>query len=303
MNVQFVDAGMASERLTHCCSGRPLGRAQLLAFAAIGVTFALPVQAQEAQKPITSTTSELALDEIVIEGDWLGESSEADAQFYPGARTILSGNDLHLTGNRNLEDALRKVPSVRIEDETGTGVLPNIGIRGLNPLRSERVMMLLDGIPLALAPYTGTGLSLFPATFETIERADIVRGGGAVHYGPNNVSGVIDLISKPISSEFSGTAKQRLIIDERTGNILSDSYLRFGGYVHPDLGLQAQINTVDGQAGRDHSETDVLNIMLDGEWRISDSASLKGRLQYYDVDAELPGALTPTAYEEDPSQS
>lgn len=280
--------------------GSPVSTLGLLMLSAASLGMPAALHAQSANQ---TDAEVLELEAITVDGSWLGDSTEAEVRRYPGARDILSEKDLHQQGNRTLDDALRKVPSVRVEDETGTGVLPNIGIRGLNPLRSERVMMLLDGIPLALAPYTGTGLSLFPASLETIARADIVRGGGAVRFGPNNVSGVIDLISKPIPQELSGTAKQKFIVDERTGNLLSDTYFRWGGFVSPDFGLQAQVNAVTGNGGREHSGTDVLNVMVDGEWLIDDQSSLKGRLQYYDVDADLPGALSPQAYEQDPSQS
>lgn len=272
----------------------------LAAFLATAlITSAAPVRAQDSETGLDT----IELDAITVSGDWLGEATDANAKDYPGARSVLSEKDLHAGGNRTLEDALRQVPGVRIEDETSTGVLPNIGMRGLNPLRSERVMVLQDGIPLSLAPYTGTGLSLFPTTLETIERVDVVRGGGAVHYGPNNVSGVINLISRPIPRDFSGAVKQKLSFDEATGNVLSNTYARVGGFITPSFGLQAQLNTVTGEGGRDHSDTDVLNFILDGEWYLSDRASLKGRLQYYDVKADLPGALSPAQYEADSTQS
>lgn len=44
----------------------------------------------------------------------------------------------------------------------------------------------------------------------------------------------------------------------------------------PDFGLQAQVNAVTGNGGREHSRTDVLNVMVDGEWLIDDQSSLKG---------------------------
>lgn len=263
------------------------------------ISSAAPLRAQDSK----TTFETIELDPITISGDWLGEATETNVKDYPGARSVLSEKELHTSGNRTLEDALRQVPSVRIEDEAGTGVLPNIGIRGLNPLRSERVMVLQDGIPLSLAPYTGTGLSLFPTTLETIERVDVVRGGGAVHYGPNNVSGVINLISRPIPREFSGAVKQKLSVDEATGNLLSNTYGRVGGFITPNFGLQAQLNAITGKGGRDHSDTDVLNFILDGEWYLSNRDSLKGRLQYYDVKADLPGALSPAQYVADRTQS
>jgi len=109
---------------------------------------------------------------------------------------------------RNVEDALRLVPGVRVQDESGTGILPNIGVRGLDPRRSQRTLVLVDGIPIALAPYGQTGLSLFPLTMQTVESIDVARGGVAVRYGPNNVGGVINFISKPIPETFSTTLKE-----------------------------------------------------------------------------------------------
>lgn len=243
------------------------------------------------------------LQPVEVGGDWLGAATKAEAKVYPGARSILTEEEIHETGARDVEDVLRRLPSVRVEDETGTGILPNIGIRGLNPLRSERVMVLQDDVPLALAPYTGTGLSLFPATLESIQRIDVVRGGVAVHHGPNNVGGVINLISRPVPQQFSGNVKERLIVTGENGHTLSDSYARAGGFISPDFGLQAQVNVLTGSSFRDHSDTDVVNLVLDGDWFIGDDAELKARLQYYDVNAELPGALTPAAYEEDRFQS
>jgi Fe(3+) dicitrate transport protein len=152
------------------------------------------------------------LRDIMVEGDWLGIPSAETIKTYPGARSLVTETDIHESGARSLEDALRLVPGVRVQDETGTGVLSNIGVRGLNPGRSERAMVLVDGIPVALAPYTGTGLSLFPVTMQSIQAIDVARGGVAVRYGPNNVGGVINFITKPVSRDFSATLKESLSI-------------------------------------------------------------------------------------------
>jgi outer membrane receptor for Fe3+-dicitrate len=83
--------------------------------------------------------------------------------------------DLKKASVRGVDDALQRVPGVKIFDETGTGALPQISVRGLYESRSGRVQALSDGIPLALAPYGQTGLSLFPVTLATVDRIDIVR--------------------------------------------------------------------------------------------------------------------------------
>ncbi|WP_201281623.1 TonB-dependent siderophore receptor [Methylosinus sp. Ce-a6] len=266
----------------------PRGVAPLLLLAAASV--ALPSRAQE------------ALPTIEVNG-WLGDETEKAVKTYPGARTVLGKKELRRSGARNIEDALRQVPGVRVQDETGTGLLPNIGVRGLNPARSERAQVLVDGIPLALGPYTGTGLSLFPVTMETIDRIDVVRGGAAVHYGPNNVGGVINMITKPIPAKPTFVARERLTIGGDTGNVLTDSYVQTGGFVTPEFGWQLQFNALAGNSWRAHSATRAYNLLLNSHWLVSDRDEIKGSLQYYSARADLPGALTPLAYQRDRTRS
>lgn len=253
---------------------------------------------------ITETPDQpIQLESLTVSGNWLGTPSPETLKTYPGARSLITEQDLHESGVRNLEDALRLVPGVRVQDESGTGALPNIGVRGLNPARSERAMVLVDGIPVALAPYTGTGLSLFPVTMQSIQAVDIARGGVAVHYGPNNVGGVINMITKPISRDFTATLKESLTIATENGHLLSDTYLRAGGFLNDSFGLQFHANTLQGEAWREHSDTDISNLMLDADWYMTDNTSLKGRLQYYQADVELPGALSPSQFSKDQAQS
>lgn len=246
--------------------------------------------------------STVRLNEVTVTGDWLGTADKESVKGYPGGRSVLTGEDLTLTGARNLEDALRQVPGVRVQDESGTGILPNIGVRGLNPARSQRALVLVDGIPATLAPYGQTGLSLFPVTMETVEAVDVVRGGAAVRFGPNNVGGVINFVSKPIPYKPGVALKETLTVAEN-GNVLTDTYLRAGGFLSDTFGIQLQGNTLRGDSFRDHSGTEVNNLVLDADWLIGAGGELKARLQYYDTDTELPGGLSPQAYEEDRFQS
>ena len=82
-----------------------------------------------------------------------------------------------------------------MQDETGTGVLPNISVRGLKASRSGHAQFLMDG----------------------------VRGGAAVQYGPNNVSGVINLVTKPIPHKWQTEASNRFTGFEDGDTPLNDS--------------------------------------------------------------------------------
>ena len=240
---------------------------------------------------------------LEVTADWLGPPTEESERTYSGARTVVEEEEFQETGALNLEDALRPVPGVTVLDETGTGILPNIGVRGLNPLRSERLQILLDGYPIAIGPYSNVGVSLFPVTLPSLEVVDIVRGGASVHYGPNNVGGVVNFVTKPIPAETSQTLRERVTIAEETGNVFTDTYYRVGGRATDKLDLQFQANVQRGDGFRDHSDTEVDNLILDARYYLNDQHELASQLQYYRVDAELPGALTPQAYEQDRTQS
>jgi len=242
------------------------------------------------------------IEATVITASVLGKSEVEDIKLFTGSRSILTSESLEKTAARSIDTALQQIPGVKVLDETGTGVLPNVSIRGVTSSRSGHAQFLLDGIPLSLAPYSHNGQSLFPTTLKMIDRIDVVRGGSAVQYGPNNVSGVINLISKPITEEWATNLNEKVTF---FGNkkILYDTAFNTGGAVTDAFDIRFSGNILGGESFRDHSDTDVQNWMVQTNLKISDTQSLATTLQYYEADTELPGALNPAAYEEDRIQS
>lgn len=239
---------------------------------------------------------------IVVSGNVLGDSRAEDVKTWAGSRTVISNDQLQKSANRTLDDALQRVSGVKIKDETGTGVLPQISVRGLYDSRSGRVQILEDGIPLALAPYGQEGMSLFPVTFSTIDSIDVVRGGAAVQYGPNNVGGVINLISRPIPVKWENEIGERATFYGK-GRNLWDTYLRTGGMLNNDFGLQVEANQVKGSSFREHSDSKVQNFRVRGLWNINEDTTLNLSYQYYDAHADLAGALSTANYLSDRRQS
>ncbi|MDP4546208.1 MULTISPECIES: TonB-dependent receptor family protein [unclassified Marinobacter] len=281
---------------------KPLNRHPLaVAISLIPVSF-LAIGAMPAMAQAKGNSSTL-LPGITVTADWLGAPTKESEKTYTGARTVVENDQLQNSGALNLEDALRPVAGVTVLDETGTGILPNIGVRGLNPLRSERLQLLVDGYPIAIGPYSNVGVSLFPVTLPSLEVVDIVRGGASVHYGPNNVGGVVNMVTKPIPAETTQTLRERITIAEETGNVFTDTYYRIGGRATDKLDLQLQANIQRGDGFRDHSDTEVDNLILDARYYLNDQHELASQLQYYRVEADLPGALSPKAYKDDRTQS
>lgn len=243
-----------------------------------------------------------SVEEVVISGSVLGFSNLEEVRTYPGNRNVLTAEQLEKSASLSIDGALQGVPGIKIQDETGTGVLPNVAVRGLDASRSGYTQFLVDGIPLTLAPYGHTGQSLFPATLKTLERIDIVRGGAAVQYGPNNVGGVINLITKEIPDQWQTTLAEK-ITAFNAGNFLTDTYFSTGGPVSDTFALQFEANLIDGESFREHSDTDVKNWLLKTHWDIADDKTLKTTLQRYDAEAEMPGALHTAAYQQNRRQS
>jgi Fe(3+) dicitrate transport protein len=239
---------------------------------------------------------------ILVRGSVLGNSEIADLKTYTGNRSIITTEQLERTAVRSIDTALQQVPGIKIKDETGTGVLPNISIRGLDSSRSGYAQILLDGIPLTLAPYGHTGQSLFPATLFMVDRIDVARGGASVQYGPNNVGGVINIITNPIPNEWETKLHERITFFGDSQNLYDTSFST-GGDVNDDFAMRFDANITKGDSFRDHSDTDIKNVMLKTVWYIDPQNSLDATLQYYDAFSELPGALNTPAYEADRTQS
>lgn len=263
----------------------------------------------------TSTDSEFAqsvlptktLPAIVVTAETLGDSSMDEVKDFAGNRTVIDEDMIEKTASNSIDGALQYVPGLKVNDETGTGVLPNISIRGLHASRSGQAQFLMDGIPLTLAPYGHTGQSIFPATLDNIERMDVVRGGAATQYGPNNVGGVINLVTTPIAEGTEDGTQTEIGTDvtlfEENGKPLTSLYARHSRWLTDDLGVQVEANQLTGDSFRDHSDTEVSNVQAKALWYIDDDQQLEGFLQYYDADTQMPGALSVDAYEQNLEQS
>jgi Fe(3+) dicitrate transport protein len=104
-----------------------------------------------------------------------------------------------LKGSRvfTTNEALRKVPGLVVRDEEGFGLRPNIGVRGLNPTRSTKVLLLEDGIPFTIAPY-GDNAAYYHPPVERVESIEVLKGAGQILYGPQTVGGVINYLTPAI---------------------------------------------------------------------------------------------------------
>lgn len=121
----------------------------------------------------------------------------------PGSVDIVDRDTLASANVLTTNEALRKIAGVHVRDEEGLGLRPNIGIRGLNPTRSTKVLLLEDGIPLTYAPY-GDNASYYHPPIERFERIEVFKGGAQIGYGPQTISGLVNYITPTPPSRSAG---------------------------------------------------------------------------------------------------
>src|SRR5688572_13056815 len=122
----------------------------------------------------------------------------------PGSVDIIDRETLEKSGVMTTNEALRKVAGVHVRDEEGFGLRPNIGIRGVNPTRSTKVLLLEDGIPLTYAPY-GDNASYYHPPIDRFERLEVLKGGAQIAYGPQTIGGVINYLTPRPPTQPTGS--------------------------------------------------------------------------------------------------
>lgn len=136
-------------------------------------------------------------EDVVVTGELTG--SHDRLRRMPGAVDVLDRDTLERSRVMTTSEALRKVAGVHVRDEEGFGLRPNIGIRGVNPTRSTKVLLLEDGIPVTYAVY-GDNASYYHPPIDRFERIEVLKGGAQIAYGPQTIGGAVNYVTpKPPS--------------------------------------------------------------------------------------------------------
>jgi Fe(3+) dicitrate transport protein len=194
--------------------------------------------------------------------DVIGRGTRA-LQHIPGTASVIKREDLRQLAPQNAGEALRTQPGVNVIGESdGMGLRLNVGIRGLDPNRSRKILVLEDGMPVALNPYGAPELYYSPA-IERMDHIEVVKGSGSILWGPQTIGGVINYITRD--------PPRRLALN---------ADLRYGSFNY--LLAQAGIGATHGQVGW---RLDVIHRRFDGPRRLD--------LALTDVSGKLRLQLTP----------
>ena len=146
----------------------------------------------------------LALSAGVAAGREFEESADSPSAFV----TVIHARDYD-DRFETVEDLLHHAAGVRVRRFGALGSYSTASIRGS---KAEQVLVLLDGVRLNSAHRGAVDLSTL--SLRTIERIEVIRGGGSARYGSDAIGGVIVMTSR--RPEGTGVDVSGIVGDLRT---------------------------------------------------------------------------------------
>ncbi|MCK6544415.1 TonB-dependent receptor [Myxococcota bacterium] len=155
-----------------------------------------------------------AYEEVVVTAS-RREQSPLDA---PNAVTIITDEDIRLSGARTIPDLLRRVPGMDVMAMSYSDY--NVAMRGFNRRIANKILVLIDG-RTAYEDFLGgmlwRGITLDLAD---IARIEVVRGPGSAIYGAYAYTGMVNIITKR-PEEVRGS---RVSVAAGNGKAIEGSY-------------------------------------------------------------------------------
>ncbi len=244
---------------------------------------ALTRQVQLASGESSELTIELQpaaiAEEIAVKGNRLAQTPEV-VERTPGSIAIIDEKTLEESRVFTFSEALRKVAGIQVRDEEGFGLRPNISIRGLNPTRSSKVLLLEDGIPLTYAPY-GDNASYYHPPIDRFESIEVLKGSGQIAYGPITVGGVINYITPNPPAKPAGEIT--LIGGNRD---YFNGHINYGG-TWKGVGLLFDYTRKQGDGARDNINSKLNDFTVKSVIGLGSRQALTLKANYYGEDSNV----------------
>lgn len=143
-----------------------------------------------------------------------------------GSVTVVTNEEMQRNQWRTVQEVLRYVPGVSVQQSGGPGTLTSVFVRGAN---SNQTLVLIDGINVS-DPASGNGAVDFAHFLtENLDRVEIVRGPMSTLYGSQAIGGVINMVTKAGKGPMNGGAFTELgtRLQTNSGGYLRGSEGRF----------------------------------------------------------------------------
>jgi iron complex outermembrane receptor protein len=210
----------------------------------------------------------------------------------PAAVFVLTAADIRRSGATSIPEALQLVPGLTVLRLDGRSWI--VSARGGARLYADQMLVMIDGRSLYTPMFSGVVWDAIGVAMEDVEQIEVVRGPGAVMWGPNAVNGVINIITRNSHNTKGGQAAVASGNEVRTatelrwgaapsdhfswrvwgkGEYLTPAYGSPGYYNFPGLGTYrvGSVKNLDSASGR-------IGFRMDGQPTEKDQWMVQGDL-------------------------
>src|SRR5690606_26071918 len=212
-----------------------------------------------------------------------GTATPVEYEKIGNAMTIIGGEAIEARGTAYLQDVLREVPGVAVNQGGSFGSQTQVRIRGAE---GNHVLVLVDGIEVSAI---GSGEFDFSSLLaNNIDRVEVLRGPQSGLYGSNALAGVINVITRGGDAPAFDAAIEYGSFDSRlarAGVTLGDreTFLSASGIYRETDGFSSAANGTEADGDRN------LTLYLRGGARLDDRARLDATLRIVDKHTDTDG--------------
>jgi iron complex outermembrane receptor protein len=215
----------------------------------------------------------------------------------PGGVDLVSAEEIQATRQANLKDVLRLTPGVFVQPRFGAADESQISIRGSglrNNFHARGINLLVNGMPYRNADGFTDFESLELLNTEAIE---VYKGANALRYGGSTMGGAINLHTS------TGYTAPRLAVTAEGGSYgFFKGHLASGGK-SGGFNYYGSYSKTELEGFRDYNVQNRDRINAHVGYLLSPTTDLRSFYFFARVNEQLPGALTATEFEADPTQA
>ena len=165
-------------------------RTRMGAWLALSTLLAAPVAAAPMDAHASLDSAAVGGDDIIVTATRTARTLED----VPMSVSVLGSERIAATPAKTLDDVVRRIPSVELPIAASYQLHPTANAISMRGLGGIRALVLLDGVPLN-DPFFGY-IQWSQVAVETVDRVEVVRGGGATLWGNYAMGGVMNILTR-----------------------------------------------------------------------------------------------------------
>ena len=226
------------------------------------------------------TAANVELDKTVV---YSTTGFATDMRKVAATPTIITSEQIKEKNYKNIAEMLEDVPSISVNKGTFGSI---IDIRGQGSFIAKRnVQILVDGVAVNSLDTSMASTPINTVPISSVERLEIIPGGGSVLYGTGTAGGVINIITKKGQGTRGTFGYQRSSYD---GN----KYDVQAGHSIGNFDIDVIYNKMDAYGYRDTAKDTTEFIQGKVKYNISDDQNIEFKASSYDTKVRVPGSLT-----------